>query len=165
MLNVYYSKEKDARNWLRLKSTYPLDFQFSKYYPFNKNIPLDEKNLQKIANSISKKKLATLDRKAAILARAWSVQEDKYLKKITDYLNLPFKKYEFRACLTTAYRMPYDIRDRWFMVSANKSISDQITGIVHEIFHHYHLIKHPKANFDELENEVKKLLNSMNTSN
>lgn len=35
--------------------------------------------------------------------------EDKTIKKITDYLNIPFQKFNLRVNLTTAYLMPYDL--------------------------------------------------------
>jgi len=160
MTKILYEPKKDLKNWLRIKEEYPESFTITRYYPFDKDIILKKENFRKILSSISKTKTKHFNIQAKVIKKAWQNREDKIINKITDYLNTPFTKIDFKANLTTSYLMPYDSKDRWFMISTHKDLEDQIVCLIHELFHLYQLKKNPSMSKIEREKEVEDFLNN-----
>lgn len=156
MVSIKYDPAQDLKNWLRIKREYPEDFTITRFYPFNKSIELNEGNFNRILKSVSKEKLEIFTGQARLIERRWSRIEDKVIRRITDYLNIPFKKFNIRVSLTNAYLMPYDFKDKWFMIPTHKKRSEQIRCLTHELFHLYHLHKNSGASIEELEEEVRR---------
>ncbi|MDZ7798281.1 MAG: hypothetical protein U5L76_01535 [Patescibacteria group bacterium] len=164
MTKILYEPKKDLKNWLRIKDKYPESFTITKHYPFDKDIILKKENFRKILSSISKTKTKYFNIQAKIIKKTWQTREDKIINKITDYLSFPFSKIDFKANLTTAYLMPYDYKDKWFMIPTHKGIEDQILCLIHELFHLYQVKKNPNMNEVKKEKEVKDFLKNIRKS-
>lgn len=158
MYSIKYDPKKDLKNWLRIKNKYPADFTLTKYYPFDKKIKLTKNNFNQISKTINKNKLADYNKQANLLSKAWHKKESETVKKIVDYLKIPYRTINFKASLTTAYIMPYDYKDKWFMIPTHKNLAGQLKVLTHELFHLYHLSKNPRLPKDESEQEVNQFL-------
>ena len=90
--------------------------------------------------------------------------EDKVVKEITNYLKVPSKQFNLKCHLTTAYIMPYDFKDKWFMIPTHKNLAQQIECVIHELFHLYHTDKKPITSFQEREEEVEKFIKTYNAT-
>lgn len=156
MPSITYSPKQDLKNWLRIKQRYSEDFYITKSYPFDKNIELSKDNFNCILKTINPAKIKRFRAQAVLIKKEWLKKEDEIIKKITNYLKVPFKKFDFKINLTTVYIMPYDYKDKWFMIPTHKEVDKQIQCIVHELFHLYHLEKDPFLSQEELEEEVRK---------
>lgn len=154
MSTIKYDPKKDLKNWLRIKSKYPADFTLNKHYPFNKKIKLTKNNFDQILKTINKSKLINYNKQAILLTKAWYKKKNRIVKNITDYLEIPYKKINFKASLTTAYIMPYDYKDKWFMIPAHKNLAEQLKVLTHELFHLYHIKKEPQTSRKKLEQTV-----------
>lgn len=161
MLHITYDPKKDAKNWIRLAAQYPDEFTLTRYYPFDRTIPVKKENLDRIAGSITHAIVQDFQRQAEVIARAWQSQEHMMVQKIADYLRVSSVSLEAKAALTTAYRMPYDVADRWFMIPTHKPLSQQLRTILHELFHFYHLMKTPEASRSERESAVEQFLKTI----
>lgn len=161
MISINYNPIKDLKNWLRIKTKYPDNFCFTKYYPFNEKIELNKNNFNLILKTINIKQIKKFNQQAGFIRKEWQKNEKEIIKKITSYLKMPNKKFNFKVNLTTAYLMPYSFKDRWFMVPTHKKIQGQIECMVHELFHLYHLKKDPRAKYEELERKVQDFLRKL----
>ena len=158
MMLIKYDPKQDLKNWLRIKQKNINDFTITKFYPFDKNIELNQTNFNLIVKTISLEKIKEFENQAIKIKQEWEKRENELIKRITDYLNIPFKKINFKVSLTTAFLMPYDFKDAWFMVPTHKNIQKQFNCILHELFHFYHLQKDKTISLKELEEEVQKFL-------
>ncbi len=154
MLSITYDPIKDVTNWLRIKRTYPKEFQFTKEYPFDQNISFIEKNIAQIASTLPGDTKKELENIAHRLSVTWKNEERRAVKVINQYLSTDIRIFSAKANLTTAYKMPYDHRHWWFMIQANKPLPWQIRNIVHELFHLFHLQCDPSATKEILESTV-----------
>jgi hypothetical protein len=158
MLSIIYDPQKDLQNWLRIKEKYPASFEFTKFYPFDKKIKLSKNNIPGLSKTIFPSQIITFNKQAQVIAKTWQKIEDKVIKEITDYLGLPFKKFKLIVHLTTAYLMPYDFQDKWFMIPTHKNIDNQMKCFTHELFHLYDIQKNAPLHYQELEKRVNKFL-------
>ncbi|MFA4936799.1 MAG: hypothetical protein WC575_00690 [Patescibacteria group bacterium] len=156
-MRITYDANRDLKNWFRIKENYPETFTIIKYYPFDKNIPLNHEKFNAIVKTISVTDIKSFDELANGITLEWKKIEKKVTSQIFDYLG-GLKSINFKVNLTTAYLMPYDERDNWFMIPTHKSITEQLRCIAHELFHLYHYQKNPSASQKERELEVQKFL-------
>lgn len=161
-MKIIYDPKSDLKNWLRIKEKYPDNFTITKYYPFNKNIDLVQENDTKILNTIKPNDLEKFNKQADEIKAAWGKIETTVLDKIFKYLGKTFHLIDFTVNLTTAYYMPYDEIDDWFMIPTHKPLGDQLKCIAHELFHLYQAKLSPSLSQNEREAEVEKFLKSMN---
>ncbi len=160
MSTIKYDPKKDLKNWLRIKEKYPADFTLTKYYPFGSQIKLTMRNFNQIVKTINNDKLDKYNKQAVSLIQIWFKKENRIIKEITGYLRVPYKKINFKANLTTAYIIPYDYKDKWFMIPTHKNLAEQLKILTHELFHLYHIKKEPQATQEKLEKTVNDFLTS-----
>jgi len=134
----------------------------TEHYPFDRDIELNKDNFARIVKTIDPEKIRVFNKQAEQLKQEWLRKEDEIINKIIKYLNMPFEKFDFKVSLTTAYLIPYDYQDKWFMVPTHKGIDEQIECVIHELFHLYQLNRNPTTLRDELEQEVEKFLSLCN---
>lgn len=158
MLSIAYDPTKDLRNWFRIAKAYPENFQLTKDYPFNRRISLRDEFVPKIVSSLPNITRQRFKKRAKLLEDKRVKIEDATVRLITKSLGMPFSLLDARADLTTAYFMPYDVHDRWFMIPATKPLDIQLRTIVHELFHLYHLQRNPNAARNGLEETVERFL-------
>ncbi len=158
MLKITYSPKQDLLNWLRLKNAYPSEFTLTADYPFNRRISLTERSIDTIAASLSEEKKKEFRNTAIRLERKWQSIETDEVRRIVSFLKVPYTLIYAKASLTTAYKMPYDYKDKWFMIQARKPLEWQIENIIHELFHLYQLKNDPDTTRIQLETTVKKYL-------
>lgn len=158
MLSISYSPHHDLKNWLRIARRYPENFQLNKDYPFNRRIPLRDEFVPKIVASLANVTRQRFEKRAKLLEGKWMKIEDATVWLITKSLSIPFSILDARAALTTAYLMPYDVHDRWFMIPATKPLKVQLRTIIHELFHLYHIRRSPNTPRNELEETVERFL-------
>lgn len=158
MLSIAYNPIKDLRNWFRIARNYPENFQLTKDYPFDRRIPLRDELIPKIVASLPKVTRQQFEKRAKLLEDKWMKIEDATVRLITKSLGMPFSLLDARAALTTAYFMPYNARDRWFVIPATKPLKVQLRTIVHELFHLYHIRRSPNTPRNELEKTVERFL-------
>jgi predicted RNA-binding protein Jag len=158
---IKYNPIQDLKNWFRIKEKYPDNFTITEFYPFDKSIELSQNNFDKILKTVDKKKIEKFNRQAELIEKKWQQVGDEIIKKITDYLKVPFEKIDFKVNLTTAYLMPYDKRHNWFMIPTHKKLEEQIKSIAHELFHLYHLKNSPSLPQEKLEKEVQRFLSEL----
>jgi hypothetical protein len=135
MLTVQYSPQDDLKNWLRLQKADGAAFQITNDYPFDRNVPLSEHNIDQLLQSLPPSSLWQFQTTAKLIEYTWGQVEVKELEAIAGYLKITEVKINAKASLTTAYKMPYDHRFEWFMIQANKPLERQIENVVHELFH------------------------------
>ncbi|MFH1112220.1 MAG: hypothetical protein V1712_04120 [Patescibacteria group bacterium] len=156
-MHIAYDANRDLKNWLRIKENYPKTFTITKYYPFDKKISLNREKFDDIVKTINTVDIKRFDELANSITLEWKKIEKKITSQIFDYLG-GLKPINFKANLTTAYLMPYDEHDNWFMIPTHKSITEQLRCIAHELFHLYHCQKNPSVSQKERELEVQKFL-------
>lgn len=158
MIYIKYEPRKDLKNWLRIKEKYPESFKITRDYPFDKKIELKKENFERILDSIIEEKVNIYNDQAKMIKRAWLKKENKIVKNITEYLNIPFEKFDLKVNLTTAYLMPYDFKDKWLMVPTHKKLDKQMECLTHELFHLYQVKKNPNITDEKREKEAGEFL-------
>lgn len=161
MLTVTYNPRADINNWLRIANTDRDAFCLTKEYPCDRSIPLDRGRLDELIASIDPSAIRRFKTQAALLEHRWRELETAVVKKITEYLAMPSSAMDARAALTTAYRMPYDFKDTWFMVPTHKPVERQLAIIAHELFHLYQLTDKPDTPLQKLESDVEAFIASL----
>lgn len=161
VLTVTYNPRADVSNWLRIADTDRDAFCLTKEYPCNRSIPLDRNRIDELIASIDPSVIRCFETQAALLERRWRELEMVVVKKITDHLGIPFSTMDARASLTTAYRMPYDFKDKWFMAPTHKPVGRQLAIITHELFHLYQLTDKPDTPRQQLEIDVEVFIASL----
>ncbi len=161
MLTVTYNPRSDINNWLRIAEADRDAFCLTKEYPCDRSIPLDRSRIDELIASIDPSAIQRFETQAALLERRWRELETAVVKKITEYLTMPFSTMDARAALTTAYRMPYDLKDRWLMVPTHKPVERQLAIIAHELFHLYQLTDRPDTPRQKLETDVEAFIASL----
>lgn len=154
MLTITYNPKHDLRNWMRIAKSDGAKFVLTRFYPFDRTIPLDERNAGKILETLPKKTAIAFQQQAHDLERRWASLEQSAINAISNFLDTKPYPIAARASLTTAYRMPYDVRDHWFMIPTHKDQRQQLRVILHELFHLHHLRRSPDTPRNELEETV-----------
>ena len=161
MMRITYDPIADLHNWLRIKEKYPDNFTTTPFYPFDKTVVLAKGNLDDIAVTIDSSTIIKFNNQALALKKAWDQIERQVLQAIGDYLGTELVMFDVKVNLTTAYLMPYDEQDNWFMIPTHKPLVKQLRCIAHELFHLYQTKINPKLLQEEREAEVHKFLRGL----
>lgn len=145
-VNISYSLEADAKNWLRIFRKTVASHGLSRnqelsFIPgelltsLTHAAPTDQEIL--IREHLEKQKatqnLITIE--VAALKKAWRTREKTFFALLEKLTGHKIYSSKFNAQLTTASLAPYDADHSWFMIHAAHPLARQITGIAHELFH------------------------------
>jgi len=118
------SADQDAKNWLRVSRMINPPYKLVKKKIIRTKIKdFTAKDIEALKKS--KRRLEEFFKKNGNIIFL-------YIKKLTQK---PIYTNTFYATFTTAGLMPYDTRDSWFMVPAQKSIIKQASVVIHELLH------------------------------
>jgi len=126
------SKNQDAKNWRRVACM--------------KNPPyglIKVKNNHKKIEDYLTEEIEKLEKNKQQLKKYFRRNGSAIFSSIKKLTKKPIYTNTFHVSFTTAGLMPYDIKDSWFMIPAEKNIKKQTTVILHELFHlqvaHYYM--------------------------
>lgn len=160
-MRITYDPTADLKNWFRIKEHYPDNFTLTEFYPFDRSIKFERENFDDILKTIDSQGIMRFNAQALAIEAAWKKIEPKVLAAIFIYLGATFPVLDCKVNLTTAYRMPYDERDNWFMVPTHKPLAEQLRCLAHELFHLYHLKQNPSSAQPKREVAVQEFLKEL----
>ncbi len=144
-VQISYSFEADARNWVRIAKNKTGTFELSKDKErgFLEQLPgvdwdLSEEELQQVVSKFLKKNIEwqkKIVENLEVLKDVWKRHEQAYFVALEKLTGRPIYTETFFAQLTTASLCPYDVRSSSFLVHALMEVDIQVTVIAHEIFH------------------------------
>jgi len=144
-----YSRKKDVENYVKYVLNPPewLDQKIVK----NISSRIKQEDLERLSASKDKPEVYELlekivkqawnnekdffEKKISDLTNTWNERENGFIKKLEQFHEKPFLFNTITVHFTTLPINPYNIKERWFMVSIRNPIERQIKTVGHELMH------------------------------